>query len=114
MSEPLFDSNNTETDKGIFIFKKYLRLEKGISLGNFIMSQTHILLYVLIFFVMEIMKVRLLRVSDYFNFTEEEESKLLSYLFMEETTIKFLTFPIFGYLNDKIGRKKVCMSGYII
>ena len=59
------------------------------------------------------MKVKLLRNEESFNYNENDASKIISLLFIEETTIKFLSYPIYGFINDKIGRKKVAIGGYI-
>lgn len=91
-----------------------LRLEAGISVVNYVMSQFHILSIVLIFLVMETMKVKLIHNKDSFGYSKEKGSKTISMLFIEETVVKTLFFPLFGYLNDIIGRKRVAAIGYSI
>ena len=63
---------------------------------------------------MEAMKVKILCNKESFNYDEKKASKIISWLFVLETVIKFTMFPLFGYLNDKIGRKKVVQIGYSI
>lgn len=56
--EQLLDSDNNEN--GILILNNYIKLEKGISQTNFMMAQAHNMLYAFVFFVMEVIKVKIL------------------------------------------------------
>ena len=92
----------------------FIKLNKSIETHNYYAMLLHSLMLGMILSGTELLQQNLLTDENYYAFDTATAAQVNSYITLEDLLTKFMVTPIYGALIDKLGRRKMALSGYII